>query len=218
MAALLALIFFVLPIAEIAALMAVGDVIGFWPTIIALIAISVAGAVLAKRQGVEVWRRFRSTISRGQIPSAEILDGMLILLGGALLLTPGFITDVLGLILLVPVSRTVVKRLAVRASGWWIGKRFGLTRMGRRDRQVVVTSTRKWPGASKRRAHANGSSSAAVQTPPEVKTDLSAPVASSRVADGTTPHEIREEEDAPAKVSVSEADPAPRTLPKNQSE
>jgi UPF0716 protein FxsA len=164
MAVLLALIFFVLPIAEIAALMAVGDLIGFLPTILALIAFSVAGAVLAKRQGIEIWRRFRRAISQGRIPSGEIVDGMLVLLGGALLLTPGFITDVLGVILLIPTSRSVIKRVAIRASEWWIGRRFGLTGMGWRDRQVVkVASAKRWQGPF-RRAGKNGASSKADQS------------------------------------------------------
>jgi UPF0716 protein FxsA len=167
MAVLLALIFFVLPIAEIAALMAVGDLIGFGPTLIALITLSVAGAVLAKRQGIEIWKRFRRSISQGRIPSEEIFDGMLVLLGGALLLTPGFITDVLGLILLIPVSRSLVKRLAVRGSGWWIARRFGLTRMGRPERRVVKVRVPSWRDPSDAKTETNGIAAVAVPSTPE---------------------------------------------------
>jgi UPF0716 protein FxsA len=167
MAALLALIFFVLPIAEIAVLMTVGDLIGFGPTLIGLVALSVAGAVLAKRQGIEIWRRFRRAISQGRIPSGEIMDGMLVLLGGALLLTPGFITDILGMVLLIPASRSVVKRMAVRASAWWIGHRFGLAGMGKPERRVVkVTAPGSWT-FSKERADTNGATAVVRPSPPE---------------------------------------------------
>lgn len=167
MAALLALIFFVLPIAEIAALMAVGDVIGFGPTVIALITLSVAGAVLAKRQGIEIWRRFRRTISQGRIPSEEIFDGMLVLLGGALLLTPGFITDVLGMILLIPVSRSLVKGLAMRGSGWWIARRFGLHGMSRPERRAVKVAPVRWRDPSESRAETNGVAAVVVASAPD---------------------------------------------------
>ena len=168
MAALLALIFFVLPIAEIAALMAVGDLIGFGPTLIALIALSVAGAVLAKRQGIDIWRRFHRALSQGRIPSEEIIDGMLVLLGGALLLTPGFITDVLGMVLLIPVSRSVVKRMAVRGSRWWITRRFGLTGMGKPERRVVKVATLSWrEPSSKTGGEINGVAAVAVASAPD---------------------------------------------------
>jgi UPF0716 protein FxsA len=141
MAPLLVLIFFVLPIAEIAVLVSVGQAIGVVPTILALVAISITGAILAKREGAEVWRRFRHTLGRGQVPSKEIVDGMLVLLGGALLLTPGFITDVLGLILLVPQTRSLVRRGVVRGSGWWIGHHFGLGRFSKHPRRVVAVAS-----------------------------------------------------------------------------
>lgn len=156
MAILLALVFFALPIAEIAALVAVGDLIGILPTILALIVLSVAGAVLAKRQGIQIWQRFHRSISQGRIPSGEIVDGTLVLLGAALLLTPGFITDVLGLILLIPASRSVVKGLAVRGSGWWIGRRFGLSGIGRPDMRAVKVTAARWRARSKSRSDTNG--------------------------------------------------------------
>ena len=148
MGPLLVLIFFVLPIVEIAVLVSIGRVIGVGPTILALIAISVLGAVLAKREGAAVWRRFKDALQRGQVPSTQIVDGMLVLFGAALLLTPGFVTDVLGLLLLVPASREVVRRGVIRASGWWIGRHFGVSRW-RTPRRTVVSeaSTRHDAGA-----------------------------------------------------------------------
>ena len=124
MPAVLAIVFVVVPIAEIAVLIAVGDVIGLWPTIFLLIAFSVAGAMLAKQQGIAVWRSFRASIARGEVPTADIMDGFLVLFGAALLLTPGFLTDVLGLLLLFPVSRALVKRSLRRGAGWLVLSRF----------------------------------------------------------------------------------------------
>lgn len=126
MAGLLALIFIGMPIAELAVLIAVGDQIGLGPTILLLIAVSIAGGFLAKREGIQVWQRFRSAMASGQIPSAEVADGFLILFGAALLLTPGFITDVLGLFLLFPPSRAVFLRGIRRGSGFLLFKKFPL--------------------------------------------------------------------------------------------
>jgi UPF0716 protein FxsA len=124
MPAILGFLFFVVPLLEIALLIQVGEVIGVWNTIALLILISIAGAILAKREGMAVWRRFRATLERGQVPSNEILDGVLVIFAGALLLTPGFITDVLGVSLLFPPSRAVVRRALIKGSRWLIAKRF----------------------------------------------------------------------------------------------
>lgn len=107
----------VLAMAELALLIAVGDAIGIAPTLLLILAFSGAGIVLAKAQGLAVWRRFRATLARGQVPSAEMADGVLVLLGAVLLVTPGFISDVLGLMLLLPVSRAPVRRMLARRAG-----------------------------------------------------------------------------------------------------
>ena len=125
MVGVLAVIFVVIPILEIAVIVLVADYIGGLETVALLIAVSMIGAVLAKREGIGVWRRFRAAISRGEIPSAEITDGLLILFGGALLLTPGFVTDLLGLFLLAPFSRPLVKRIIRRKVESWMGARRG---------------------------------------------------------------------------------------------
>jgi UPF0716 protein FxsA len=120
------LIFLVVPIAELAVILQVGQLIGPWYTILLLLAVSAAGAWLVKREGLGVIRRFRRQLDAGAIPGKELADGVLILFAGALLLTPGFITDCIGLLLLVPPVRAVIRasvlrRFAVRARyrrGW----------------------------------------------------------------------------------------------------
>jgi UPF0716 protein FxsA len=124
MPAILGFLFFVLPLLELALLIQVGEAIGILNTIALLIIVSIVGAVLFKREGFAVWRSFRAALEKGQVPSTEILDGVLVIFAGALLLTPGFISDVLGLSLLFPPSRAAVRRTLVRGSKWIIAKRF----------------------------------------------------------------------------------------------
>jgi UPF0716 protein FxsA len=111
----LLLIFVVVPLAELYVILKVGDSIGWGWTVLILAADSVLGSVLLKSQGRAVWQRFNEAIRAGRVPHSEVIDGVLVIFGGAFLITPGFITDVLGLILLVPPTRRVV-RLAARRS------------------------------------------------------------------------------------------------------
>lgn len=83
--------------------------IGVINTIVILFAVSIAGAWLLKQQGMATWMRLQETLARGEMPGKEVTDGAMILFGGALLLTPGFITDVVGLVLLLPPTRAVLK-------------------------------------------------------------------------------------------------------------
>lgn len=106
--------FVLIPFVEIVLILAVADEIGVGPTIFWLIAISVIGAYLAKREGLAVWSRLRAAIQRGEMPSREVTDGFLILLGGALLLTPGFLTDVLGVLLVFPPTRGMFRARLLR--------------------------------------------------------------------------------------------------------
>src|ERR671931_1118774 len=106
----LVLLFIAVPIAELAVIIQVGQLIGVWWTIALLIADSLLGAWLMRHQGRAAWRRFNEAVQRGRVPAREVLDGALVIFGGALLLTPGFITDVLGLILLLPPTRELVRR------------------------------------------------------------------------------------------------------------
>ena len=111
---LLVLIFIVVPIAELALLIQVGQTIGVWWTIALLIADSILGSLLMRSQGRAAWRRFNVSLQAGRPPAREVLDGVLVIFGGALLLTPGFISDFLGLLLLLPPTRAVVRRILVR--------------------------------------------------------------------------------------------------------
>ena len=109
----LVLMFVIVPIAELFVLIEIGQVIGTWNTIALLLAVSIAGAWLVKREGLGVVRRFRRQLEAGAIPGRELADGVLIIVAGALLLTPGFLTDVAALLLLLPPVRSGVRRLAM---------------------------------------------------------------------------------------------------------
>jgi UPF0716 protein FxsA len=110
----LVLLFIAVPIAELAVIIQVGQAIGIWWTIGLLIADSLIGSWLMRHQGRAAWRRFNEAVYGGRVPTREVLDGALVIFGGALLLTPGFITDILGLILLVPPSRALVRGIVSR--------------------------------------------------------------------------------------------------------
>src|SRR3954447_2130413 len=97
---LLLLIFLIVPIAELAVIIQVGQLIGIWWTIALLIADAVLGSMLARSQGRAAWRRFNLALQSGRVPAREVLDGALVLFGGALLLAPGFLTDLVGILLL----------------------------------------------------------------------------------------------------------------------
>lgn len=114
MFAVLALVFLVVPFLELFVLIQVGQAVGAVPTIVGLILVSIAGAWLVKREGMAVVRRARNHIQNGEVPAAELVDGVLILFAGALLVTPGFLTDVLGLLLLVPPVRAALRVAASR--------------------------------------------------------------------------------------------------------
>jgi UPF0716 protein FxsA len=111
----LAVVFLVLPIVELAVLVQVAHGIGVLNTIGLLLAVSFVGGWLVKREGLAAWRRLTAAIDRRQLPHREVVDGALILLAGALLLTPGFVSDVLGVILLLPPTRAVVRKVVFGA-------------------------------------------------------------------------------------------------------
>ena len=140
MVPILATAFILVPLAELAVLIAVGDVIGLLPTLALLLVVSVAGAWLAKREGLAAWRRFQLALANGRVPTVEVADGAMILLAGALLLTPGFLTDVVGILLLLPPTRALARRLAPRLAARRL-------RRGRR-RVVTVDGTARPAGSS----------------------------------------------------------------------
>jgi UPF0716 protein FxsA len=111
---LLILLFIVAPLVELYVIWQVGGLIGLLPTIALLLAASVFGGVLLRSQGRTAWRRFVTALQSGRPPAREVADGALIVFGGALLLTPGFITDALGLALLLPPTRALVRDTLVR--------------------------------------------------------------------------------------------------------
>ena len=111
---LLVLLFIVVPIAELALLIQVGQWIGVWWTVGLLVADALLGSFLLRHQGRTAWRRFNEALAEGRVPHREVVDGVLIIFGGVLLLTPGFITDIFGLLFLFPPTRIVMRRLLVR--------------------------------------------------------------------------------------------------------
>jgi UPF0716 protein FxsA len=113
--ALLAILFLVLPFAELYVIFQVGDAIGAVPTILLLAADSVVGTLLLRSQGRAVWRRFQEAMAAGRVPHREVQDGVAVIFGGAFLITPGFLTDIVGVLLLIPPTRSLVIRLAQRA-------------------------------------------------------------------------------------------------------
>jgi UPF0716 protein FxsA len=113
----LVVVFIVVPIAELYVIWKVGDAIGIWLTLALLAADSVLGSLLLRAQGRSVWGRFNTALAEGKIPHREVIDGVLVIFGGAFLITPGFLTDIVGLVLLIPPTRALVRRLVVRRLG-----------------------------------------------------------------------------------------------------
>jgi UPF0716 protein FxsA len=127
------LLFLALPVAELYVILKVGDSIGILWTLLLLAADSILGTLLLRAQGRTVWRRFNAALSEGRVPHREVMDGVLVIFGGAFLITPGFITDVVGILLLLPPSRAVIRRLVVRRLGRQVAA--GTTGGGRRGRR-----------------------------------------------------------------------------------
>jgi len=117
----LVLLFIIIPIAELWVILQVGDAIGPAPTIALLVADSLFGAWLMRSQGRTVWRRFQETMEAGRVPHREVFDGVLVIFGGAFLITPGFITDVVGVLLLLPPTRSLFRRWLIRRGGRMFG-------------------------------------------------------------------------------------------------
>ena len=107
----LLLLFTLVPLIELFLLVKLGTVIGIGATVLIVISTGVLGAWLARRQGLGVLRRLSEDLNEGRLPGDTLIDGLLILIAGALLLTPGLITDTIGFLLLVPQGRTVVRRI-----------------------------------------------------------------------------------------------------------
>lgn len=106
--------FIIVPAIELWGLITVGKVIGGWWTVVLVILTGVAGAWLAKQQGLQVLRNFQIQTSRGQMPTDTIIDGILVIIGGVLLMTPGFVTDIFGLVFLIPYTRMILRHFFKR--------------------------------------------------------------------------------------------------------
>jgi UPF0716 protein FxsA len=118
--AILIALFIVVPIVELYVIIQIGSLIGVLPTIALLLADALLGSLLLRHQGRGAWRRFNEAIAARRFPGREVADGLLIAIGGTLLLTPGFVTDIVGLIFLIPPTRAIVRRL-MRG---YVGRRF----------------------------------------------------------------------------------------------
>ncbi len=127
MVGVLALVFLVVPLAELYVIIQVGQAFGALNTIALLVVVGAAGAWLAKREGVSVWRRFQRQVQSGAVPGKEIADGVMILFAAALLMTPGFLTDLLGIALLMPPVRAVVRGILMKQAA----RRAGVIRVNR---------------------------------------------------------------------------------------
>ncbi|WP_147532602.1 FxsA family protein [Bacillus marasmi] len=116
------LLIIIIPAAEIGFLMYSGKLIGILPTILLIILSGIVGSYLAKKEGLETIRKAQEQMSYGEMPGDAILDGICVLIGGTLLLSPGFITDFVGLFLLIPYTRIFFKKLIARGLTKWMNK------------------------------------------------------------------------------------------------
>src|SRR3954471_17728224 len=129
---LLVLLFIVVPLVELYVIIQVGQAIGVWWTIGLLLADSILGSILMRSQGRAAWRRFQVALSEGRAPAREVLDGVLVIFGGAFLLTPGFVTDIFGALFLLPPTRAVIRRMLVRRFTFGVISNVGNPRVRRR--------------------------------------------------------------------------------------
>jgi len=118
----------VVPVAEIALIVAVGSVIGGWQTLALLLAESALGAYLVKHEGRRSWQALKVALNTGQMPGRELADAALILIGGALLLTPGFLTDLVGFFFILPFTRPITRRWLQRVVERRLVARSGIVR------------------------------------------------------------------------------------------
>ncbi|MOA17222.1 phage T7 F exclusion suppressor FxsA [compost metagenome] len=119
----------ILPVVELWGILQVGDLIGGWTTFLLIVVMGLAGAYLALSEGRKVWAEAQRQMQSGQIPGRTMLDGLCVLIGGVMLLIPGFFSDVIGIMLLLPITRPVFRNWMLS----WIEKRLrsGNFRIGR---------------------------------------------------------------------------------------
>lgn len=154
MALILLALFIAVPVVEIAVIIQVGGLIGAWPTVALIVATAMAGTALVRAQGFQILARAQASLDQGQFPAEELFDGVNLLIAGLLLLTPGFVTDAVGLVLLVPPLRRIVAgwvwRTLLRSSDVHVAAAW---RRGGRDDGVIegeYREIRPEPGDDKR--------------------------------------------------------------------
>jgi len=113
---ILAVLFLIIPIVEIFILIKSGEIIGIFPTIILVVLTAVIGAALLRQQGLSTLARFQKNMSQGKLPAQELVEGILLAVGGALLMTPGFVTDTIGFLCLLPFSRKLMATTIIKKS------------------------------------------------------------------------------------------------------
>jgi UPF0716 protein FxsA len=119
MGRLLFAVFMIVPLIEIAFFVVIGNAIGLWPTLLGVLATAILGSVILRYQGIAILNDIRGTMAQGQLPARAIGDGMMIAVAGVLLLTPGYFTDILGIVLLIPPVRSAIyASLKSRISVW----------------------------------------------------------------------------------------------------
>ena len=187
---LLVALFILVPIAELAVIIQVGQAIGVWWTVLLLVADALLGSWLLRSQGRLAWLRFNAALVEGRVPHREVVDGVLVIFGGVLLLTPGFITDIFGIILLIPPTRAMVRTFLK-----WIG----ISRLSMGPKAALWGASR----VNKRRGRpgpepgaANGGRDGRQQARPAPE-DFSWETPSARPADiEGTAHEVRDDDEA----------------------
>jgi len=117
---ILVALFIVVPILELYVIIQIGGLIGIWPTLALLLADALLGSLLLRHQGRGAWERFNKALAEQRFPGREVADGLLIAIGGTLLLAPGFLTDIVGLLFLIPPTRAIVRGILRRV----VGRRF----------------------------------------------------------------------------------------------
>lgn len=137
LALILSVAFVIVPIAEIVIILQASEVIGGWPTVALLIVEMLLGGWIVRREGRRAWRALSEALLRGAMPDRELADAALVLVGGTLLLTPGFLTDVVGFVFVLPPTRPLVRRLLtmyvarrVQVAHTRLGTPFGSRRQG----------------------------------------------------------------------------------------
>jgi UPF0716 protein FxsA len=143
MAARLLILFLLIPIIELALLLQIGRWVGFWPTIGLIVVTAFAGSYLMRREGGAAWRAFQRRLASGELPGRELIDGVLILLSGALLITPGLLTDIVGLLGLLPSTRALLRRYVLHRLQRTLTAQFYI-------RHYTTSNPPKWSGKARR--------------------------------------------------------------------